>query len=361
MSIIKDMAELSDEEYLIMKEILNLFIYSKNKLNIYQIQELLKNKSITVNINTLYKLLSYLQVREGKIVKDDFIGGVELYSLLPEIYYRSKYSENYESFKTDNTLDKLLLVSDTHIGNDFMYNEELINKVYDYAYKDGIRTALHLGDLFEGTKSKPNSEEIQLKLFRDTYPSNIKTYGIKGNHDMGIEDYLKFFGLDLRSLTILNNNYYMFPIRNEYYKCSTECLYLNDFKIKMTHEAYANDFCYNSFQELNVDSILEYDMITNRLSNKYNLLLCGHRHKALATNIKKEDSDMNNLYLSVPATSNYNLNNCVALILYFNYEDGKVSSIDVNSLYYDYNGNLYLKDSFNFDYNKEYKVFKKIL
>ena len=358
MSIINDLLRLSDEEYLITKELLNIFIYTNNKLNIYQLQEILRNKYINVDINTLYKLVNYIQVKEGKIIRDDYIGSFETYSIIPKMYYRSKYSENYESFKANSSLNKLLLVSDTHIGNGF-YNEELLNKIYDFAYSCGVRVAFHLGDLFEGPKRENYSLEEQLKLFKDTYPTNIMTYGIKGNHDVGIDDYLKVYGIDLRSLTTLNNHFYMFPIRNNYYKCSTECLYLNDFKIKLTHEAYASDYYFNSYESLNIDSILEYDKIADKLSDKYNLILSGHRHKGLITNIKKEGSNKNNLYLSVPSTSNYCINSSVGFILEFNYKDNKVSSIDINTLYYD--GNVDVKDTINYDYNKDNKILKGII
>lgn len=77
----------------------------------------------------------------------------------------------------------LIVISDLHIGS----NEErfdLLEKIYDYAINNNIKTIINLGDLVDGKTSKLNIDK-QLDLLFKNYPyeENIKNIILLGNHD----------------------------------------------------------------------------------------------------------------------------------------------------------------------------------
>lgn len=89
--------------------------------------------------------------------------------------------------------NEILVVSDTHFGN--IHNQvHLLNELYLEAYKRGIRTVLHIGDMTDG--NYPNRPENPRQQFLhgfdqqvgyvvDMYPEieGMKTYYILGSHD----------------------------------------------------------------------------------------------------------------------------------------------------------------------------------
>lgn len=89
---------------------------------------------------------------------------------------------------------KLMIVSDTHMGN-VLEQRTLINKVYQEAYRRGITTVLHCGDITDGDyrNKRPNhpydlfaqGATQQLVNVVANYPKidGITTYFITGNHD----------------------------------------------------------------------------------------------------------------------------------------------------------------------------------
>ena len=89
--------------------------------------------------------------------------------------------------------NKICVVSDTHFGNN-KNQLHLLNNVYEEAYKRGIKTVLHVGDLVDG--NYPNRlENPRLQFLHgydeqagyvvDMYPKidGITTYYILGSHD----------------------------------------------------------------------------------------------------------------------------------------------------------------------------------
>ena len=361
-------------EQKLFKEVERLFIESlKNNgyLTATQIVNCLKLKYKDINYETVLKILSLMQIQLGMIGREDFIGSEPKFCLLPEVYYNSKWSKIYSSFKGDQSLKKVLLISDTHIGSD-IYNPKLIHNMYNFSKKKNVSCIFHLGDLFEGTQnSLGDMDEFkrQMKLFLNEYPNTsndgIMTYAIKGNHDIKMEYFLNKYNLDLRVLSNLNNSFYMFPKRVELYRYSFQTLIVNNFKIKMSHESYAGEKNFNSFNPYSVNkdinTIFDFDKIDRDLNSIYQLLISGHRHMALATNVRDENFPINNLYLSVPSLSSLSAGKCVGVILNFEYNKDIVSGINIQVLYCDKNFNIGIKDEFYFDYTKEVKVFKKKL
>lgn len=88
---------------------------------------------------------------------------------------------------------EVCVVSDTHLGN--IHNQlHLLNKAYEEAYKRGVKTVLHVGDLVDG--NYPNRPENPRQQFLhnfdeqanyvyEMYPEvdGIITYYILGSHD----------------------------------------------------------------------------------------------------------------------------------------------------------------------------------
>lgn len=86
---------------------------------------------------------------------------------------------------------KLLLISDTHLGNKHD-RLDILRYLYDKAEDRGVEHILHAGDFTDGRSNRPEqvyelkepSYEGQVQYCVDKYPSfSGKTYIIQGNHD----------------------------------------------------------------------------------------------------------------------------------------------------------------------------------
>lgn len=100
-------------------------------------------------------------------------------------------SEKFSMDELNHT--EICVVSDTHFGNNHQ-QLHLLNKIYQEAYRRGITTALHCGDIVDG--NYPNRPEQPRQQFLhgfdeqasyviDMYPKirGMKTYYILGSHD----------------------------------------------------------------------------------------------------------------------------------------------------------------------------------
>ena len=154
-----------------------IYLLFKNK-NICQIAEKLNitEKEVYQNIK---EILSF-----GKKIK-------------PVYYYDSsiRYEKGVEEpnkveikLHNNDKAFRCLVVSDLHIGNKNS-NIYLLDEVYEYAAKNGIRNILNCGDLIEGvytsgTKSiKSVEEQIQTIIDKHPYDKNINVFAVLGNHD----------------------------------------------------------------------------------------------------------------------------------------------------------------------------------
>jgi predicted phosphodiesterase len=93
-----------------------------------------------------------------------------------------------------NEQNSVLVISDTHIGHE-KSETEFLQKVIKYAYEQGVRTVLHVGDWVEGNYQsiRPTSiKELvavgfddQIELADKVLPKldGLTYYGISGNHD----------------------------------------------------------------------------------------------------------------------------------------------------------------------------------
>jgi predicted phosphodiesterase len=100
---------------------------------------------------------------------------------------------NEEHFiRDDSDIIKAILISDTHYGNK-SDRTDIVNYLYDYADRKGIKYVIHCGDLTDGYypnrpqqvyELKAKGYDEQLEYVVNKYPKfNGNTYFITGNHD----------------------------------------------------------------------------------------------------------------------------------------------------------------------------------
>lgn len=341
-------------------------LFQKNeKLTLSQIKYLLEKSNISYNDSVLLYAIKYLFINKGVIVRNDFWGKEADYFKVDEYRQCSSYSKHYYSFEIDDcNLNKFLLISDTHIGDESLEDFLLIDKIYDYAIKCGVKRCFHLGDLFAG---QINSGDFnlwdklqQIKKFYNSYPkplpSEIVTYAIQGNHDEQIDDVLWHDGFssyyyDLRELTFLNPSFYMFSrnfIKTQF----------SNIGVSFSHRFYHNTFC----RRLRVTCLEDLINKNYLLDEKYDVHISGHLHKGLIYGVGESMVLQNNeIYLGVPSTSKLNINGVVAYLVTINYNyQNDVTSMDVTTLNCDGNYIISNGDSFSWKFNQNNDVYKKI-
>lgn len=105
-----------------------------------------------------------------------------------------KFQKSLKPAMEDCKKKNILVVSDTHFGNNFQ-QLHLLNKLYEEAYKREINTVLHVGDMVDGDYSSIRKEQARQVFLHgfdeqagyvvDMYPQikGINTYFILGSHD----------------------------------------------------------------------------------------------------------------------------------------------------------------------------------
>ena len=113
-----------------------------------------------------------------------------------EIVFKKNVARKVSYSKADPddlTYSEILVVSDTHFGNN-KQQLHLLNELYQEAYNRGIRTVLHVGDMTDGNyPNRPESPRLQFAhnfdeqvgYVAEMYPyiDGMKTYYILGSHD----------------------------------------------------------------------------------------------------------------------------------------------------------------------------------
>lgn len=161
------------------KEVINKLKYLINK-----------KKSLSQICEEL-ELENYEVIGLVKLLKDDgfladYIDG-EIVKLktpprIDDVYQVSVYSENL----------KLCLISDTHLCSKYD-RLDILNYIYEKAYKNNVKHILHSGDFTDGRSNRPEhvyelkelSYQGQVDYCVEKYPKEygINTYVIQGNHD----------------------------------------------------------------------------------------------------------------------------------------------------------------------------------
>lgn len=117
-----------------------------------------------------------------------------LFDIIDDKIVKIKPIKENEVYKIPDTSEhiKLLLISDTHLGNKYD-RLDILRYLYDKAENNNIDYVLHSGDLTEGRSNrdeqiyslKESSYTGQRDYVVDNYPqSSIPTYLISGNHDL---------------------------------------------------------------------------------------------------------------------------------------------------------------------------------
>ena len=319
------------------------------------------NKNIIFNDKILYNVIDYLLVSKGCLVRNDFVNEETDYVLLDEHLWNSTYSRSYYNLIDKTDIDKkILLISDTHIGNSDMEDFVLLNNLYLYAKNNGIKTCLHLGDLFDRNINSYFGFSRNINQFINNYPkTDIMTYSLLGNHD---EIYIKYFNqntvlrnYDFRSLSMYRKDLYMLPE-------NSNIINFNDTDFHISHKLYynfmLNDLKISKIKDLNnVDRLDFPNMNLNyKLFNPiYKVNISGHLHQGF---IKTID---NSIYIGVPSTSKINQMRSIATMLNIHYQDKKVFLIEITPLYRNLFNEIIGGKTIYHELNKKSKTLSKTL
>lgn len=321
-------------------------VYSLNNTN----REVYNNE-IMFNNKMIYDVVESLLVAKGIIVRNDFINNEPEYTLLDKHLWSSSYSKSYSNLSDTDTEDKeILLISDTHIGNERIEDFKLLRNLYEYALNRKIKTCLHLGDLFDKNINGYADFLSNINLFMNNYPTaQIRTYAILGNHDLAYQDYFNslstFRNFDFRSLLLCRPLFYMFP-------CSSDIINFNNTKIHLSHRLYYDTLEPNlrisRVADLNnVDRFIypNYNLNFQFFKPSYKVNISGHLHQGFI----KTTND-NSLYIGVPSTSKINMLSSIAVILKIHYHDKEIESIYITPLYRNQYNNMVIEGE-NIHYN----------
>ena len=222
--MIIDMINLPDEE--IMKEL---------GVNIHRYLSFLRAMYFmlyTYNIKDVDKC--YLPIIKEKIDKLEkitdyhkYVYTINEFNGLSEIEY-PKYKKKInvphgKIFNFANNNIKFIVISDLHLGAVYE-NIEYLNKVYEYASKNGIRCIINTGDLIEGNcfnydrcKNEYRSINSQLEhVFYDhCYDENIDNLILLGNHDFS--SFIKE-GIDIGNQLCIRDDFHILGYKEAYLK-----------------------------------------------------------------------------------------------------------------------------------------------
>lgn len=228
-----------------------------------------------------------------------------------------------------NTLD-ILVVSDFHIGQFSEYDKKVINRIYEYAYDNGIKMILNLGDFFSydylsGTdtinKISYNEKVLEQVIENMPYDSSIHHYLLGGNHDKRLLNY----GIDpLKVLESRRSDIHSLGYDDAIISFKNDAIALHHMN-KRLPENLNHEFDSEEFKKV----FNEY-IISNGL-NHGNVLfdLFGHFHKSY---INIEDN-----YAFVPSLFNDRIQNGALHLKFYFDNSGIIESINIIPLIRDAN------------------------
>ncbi|NLC48140.1 MAG: hypothetical protein GX758_02100 [Tenericutes bacterium] len=149
-----------------------------------------------------------------------------------EILTASKFDQLFSLGNMENI--KFIVISDTHFGSRYE-NFEYLDKVYEYATKNGINYIFHSGDFIEGahmnysrckSKCKNIVDQVNHSMKNYCYDKNIKNLILLGNHDAFpiISD-----GVDIAKILSERDDFEILGYKSAYIK-------VNDEYISLKHE-----------------------------------------------------------------------------------------------------------------------------
>ncbi len=356
-----------------------------------EIKMMLETIGISIDDDNLYRCIMLLLVNQREIIRNDVLSHRTTYRLLDNYRKDSNFQRHYGNFE-QSFPSKILLIADTHIGNDEIEDMILVDNVYDCSIKMGCNVCIHLGDLFNGishhefynsrisdmmrqalnindydfTEDETAELERQLWIFANKYPkcnpSEIRTYVIPGNNDKNIDRYLRqendlFLRTDIRGISMVNPSVYVLPFKGKEIAYSAV---IGNLDVNFHH------FFYNS-QIMPACKINSYDDFFTERNVKlrdyiYNILISGHLHEAFLMSDKNAYVNKEKLYIGVPSLGKQNLNNVVAYMLEFNYvNNSEIESVDISIIEADSDRKVQVTDVIHFSFKKKNSRFVKKL
>ena len=309
-------------------------IYIVKYLDIsHELKELMMNREFIHNCLVILLM-------SGKIIINDGVGGEDTYRLVPRNLQDSAFTRSYYNF---NFLypDRVLLISDPHIGYLYYEDFDLIRNVFSYAKNEYyIDTAFLMGDVFHGVRFDKgpykgysyedceiqNILDNQLQSFIDYFPDDMKVISIEGNHDGSMIEYLKrirYFSSPAARyyLSLLKPNFHMLNARENGY-----IINVSNMRISLSHPLKYNMFVpYVKTYEIEDSNSLLFPL-RELNTEKVDLLLSGHFHFDMDFCIDDDNEITKRTIEVLPSLSKLALltdDKCVAKILRFVYDSNR--------------------------------------
>ncbi len=227
-----------------------LIFYINEGMSISQIHRLLNVKK-----NKFNSLLNNLRRHYNVVIKDDYIFISRL--------------KNFDFYHIDDTLSKIMFISDTHMFSKYE-RLDILDKAYDEVIAKDIKYVIHLGDLVDGYykgiyeqvgslySSDPNE---QCEYVIDKYPfvNGVSTYLVTGNHDFSLK---RHFGIDVGEVVSESRSDFV------YLGYSVASVCFENYKMLLTH-GNDNLKCFSDFS---------FDTISHEVNGRYDLIARGHSH-----------------------------------------------------------------------------------
>lgn len=327
-------------------------------LSISELEKLLESINFKTSKKEIWEMMQFLSINYGCLLRDDYWNQEVRYTYLGKNYWNSDYSRNYYSISSNNTIvESFLVISDTYLGNSKLEDLKLINNIYNYALKKGIKKCFHLGNLFAST-DVVNKEQIDKQLvdFTDNYPNlnEIMTYSIMGEYDKKVNEYLQdknwWEYCDLRGLAMYNPNFYMFPSK----EIST---YFSNILCHFGRKLSKN-FILGS---VDIAETIQINERNDSLENNHIISIISNNKEIICSN-SLGNKDRMSICLTVPAANKLNINKTVGYVIKFNYDClKKINDIVVEVLTSDENRNIKMKREIIFDFKVESERYERSL
>lgn len=185
----------------------------------------------------------------------------------------NEQSIHTQNWNGDNII-RFGVVSDTHLGSKWQQLTHL-NTLYDLFKREGIATVYHTGDITEGVNMRRGHEyevfvhgvDEQAEYVIEKYPyrDGIITKFITGNHD---HSGVKAAGVDIgRIISAKRRDMEYLGMNNVKVKITPNC------SVELNHGLDGSSYALSYSPQKYLDSLSG--------GTKANILLSGHRHKAL--------------------------------------------------------------------------------
>ena len=302
------------EDQIIDNKILNLL-----SIKDYTIQELidyLKKTHKSINKEKIYESFNRLKNNYSIIEKK-----LKEY----EISYILGFNENNNFIiEAKDNYYEIIAISDLHISDNKSINN--LNYIYEYAIKNGVKTIMNLGDIFDPNISFPhlmNEEDQRLKkleIFNSLVENsiknlpedqNIKNLILGGNHD-------KIFnsaGIDsINRLTNYRKDYINLGYDHSVVRIKDDKIGLHHFDKRIASTNFIDKF---NIKEGELVGLLDSYYLSNNLKREdITLDLLGHYHVSKLS--------QNNSYIVVPSLNRDHIQNGAWRIKFYFDSKGKI-------------------------------------